>query len=537
MYLSLHRDERFLCDKGILNYCPRRRSRYGAPPKITTSGINVNKEERFKAWIKPREAPGETEQRIMLTEALKIVLEVIMRNHIYNFNDIMRRQKEGGAIGMDITGELAKVFMTWWDKQMLQRLRELEIDPVLYKRYVDDINVAVDQVDEDSAMIRHGINGQVNIENDKKTFNVIRRIGNEIHRSIELTDDVPSDHVDRKVPILDLKCWVEEVENEGGRRYMLLHEFYMKDVSSKAVIHREAALSLSSKRTILTQECLRILMNSHEMIGWEKISEHLTYFMARMQAAGYDKSFRFQVLKSALHAYRVKQEEERRGGTPVYRPRDWRRNDRRKEREKKRRDWYKKGGKESVMFIAATPDSELKKRLQKEIDRSAFKIKVVEKSGTRLVRMLQRNDPFKQNTCRDGQRCMICKGNKKGACRESGVTYRIDCLGGSLEKPEEKCGGFYQGETDRNGFGRGIEHSADLHNRKDSSALWKHCVEKHQAVEQTFEMYITDRVRNDAAKRQILEAVRIQRAQPEKLINGRSEWNSNRIPRVVVDRS
>ena len=50
LYLSLHRDERFLSDKGILNYCPRRRSRYGAPPKITTSGINVNKEERFKAW-------------------------------------------------------------------------------------------------------------------------------------------------------------------------------------------------------------------------------------------------------------------------------------------------------------------------------------------------------------------------------------------------------------------------------------------------------------------------------------------------------
>ena len=200
--------------------------------------------------------------------------------------------------------------------------------------------------------------------------------------------------MDRNVPNLYLQCWLEEVESGGDKRYMLLHEFYMKDVSSKAVIHREAALSLGSKRTILTQESLRIIMNCHDMIGWEKIAGHLTYFVARMQIAGYDKSFRFQVIKSAIHAYRAKQEEERRGGAPVYRARSWKRNNRRKERENKKKEWYKRGGKESVMFVPATPDSGLKKRVQEEVDRSVFKIKVVEKSGTRLVRLLQRNNPF-----------------------------------------------------------------------------------------------------------------------------------------------
>ena len=71
-------------------------------------------------------------------------------------------------------------------------------------------------------------------------------------------------------------------------------------------------------------------MNCHESIGWEKISEHLTYFMARMQAAGYDKSFRFQVLKSAIHAYESKREEERSGRAPMYRAREWKRNERRR---------------------------------------------------------------------------------------------------------------------------------------------------------------------------------------------------------------
>ena len=64
LYLSLHKDERFLSAKGILNYCPRRRSRYGAPPKITGSGINVSKDERFKAWVKPRGSKREAKGKL-----------------------------------------------------------------------------------------------------------------------------------------------------------------------------------------------------------------------------------------------------------------------------------------------------------------------------------------------------------------------------------------------------------------------------------------------------------------------------------------
>lgn len=55
------------------------------------------------------------------------------------------------------------------------------------------------------------------------------------------------------------------------------------------------------------------------------------------------------------------------------------------------------------------PNSELKKKIQ-EVDRSGFRIKIVEKSGTRLVRLLQRNGPFKKKNCGDTRQCMVCKG-------------------------------------------------------------------------------------------------------------------------------
>ena len=120
LYLSLNRDEDYLRERELLQYCPRRKSNRGAPPKITASGISVQKDNRFKPWNKPSMEPDESVQRLMLKEALKIVLNTLMKNHVYNFNNELRKQKEGGAIGMDITGELAKVFMTWWDKQAIE---------------------------------------------------------------------------------------------------------------------------------------------------------------------------------------------------------------------------------------------------------------------------------------------------------------------------------------------------------------------------------------------------------------------------------
>ena len=54
---------------------------------------------------------------------------------------------------------------------------------------------------------------------DKRMFNIIRQIGDrdQIHSSIILEVDVPSNHDARKIP-LDLKVWVEEIQIEDGSR-------------------------------------------------------------------------------------------------------------------------------------------------------------------------------------------------------------------------------------------------------------------------------------------------------------------------------
>ena len=62
-----------------------------------------------------------------------------MNNHFYTINSEIRRQKEGGAIGSDATGECSRLYMLTWDKKYTTKLRNLGIQTKLYTRYVDDV--------------------------------------------------------------------------------------------------------------------------------------------------------------------------------------------------------------------------------------------------------------------------------------------------------------------------------------------------------------------------------------------------------------
>ena len=45
-----------------------------------------------------------------------------MKNHTYVFDSKVRKQEEGGAIGLDLTGTLAQVFVIWWDREVRRKL-------------------------------------------------------------------------------------------------------------------------------------------------------------------------------------------------------------------------------------------------------------------------------------------------------------------------------------------------------------------------------------------------------------------------------
>ena len=144
----------------------------------------------------------------------------------------------------------------------------------------------------------------------------IKAVGNDIHESIQLEIDYPSKHQDGKMPILDLKVWVEMIED----RPTIVHEFYAKDVSSKAMVNARSALPWKTKRTIITQEILRVFLNCNEFVPWQRVTEHVNEMVARLQYSGYCKKFRYEVVDAAIKAHdKIKRDDEQ-GIRPMYRP-------------------------------------------------------------------------------------------------------------------------------------------------------------------------------------------------------------------------
>ena len=117
---------------------------------------------------------------------------------------------------MDLTGTIAKIFMKWWDRELLERMQAVGIVKEMYERYVDDVNKCV----EETPIGARYVDGELKYTEetkeedqgkpaDQRTFEVIRQIGNSIHPNIQLEVDVPSKYQDSKLPILDLKVWKE----------------------------------------------------------------------------------------------------------------------------------------------------------------------------------------------------------------------------------------------------------------------------------------------------------------------------------------
>ena len=517
---------------GLRTVCPTRRSNR-RPPEITASGIKSEKAKRFEPWLPPTAIPNEREQRLMLTEALKIGMLVVMNNHTYTFDGKVYRQQSGGSIGLELTGNIAQVFMIWWDSEFKLRLNEAGIVSRLIKRYVDDINLAVDELPvgtryEDGMLLvkDEKVAEDLSIPADRRTMAIIRQIGNSIHPSIQLETDCPSNHEDEKMPILDLKVWIQDI---GGSR-RIIHEFYAKDVSSKAVVNAKSAFSMKQKRTVLTQEVLRVLLNCSPDVPWERVVIHANTMVLRMQNSGYSKKFRCEVVDAALKAYDEIHRKSECGERPLYRPYNWHRDERDKAKREKVNTWYGRGGYESVIFVPSTPDSVLQQRYQEEIDRRGLKIRVVEKSGRSVKSMLQRSNPFRPEKC-DRPSCLVCGTGGKGACDKEGITYAITCMT-CAENGIER---IYHGETSKNAFTRGKRHTDDFVRKSKDSVMWRHCRMDHNGEVQNFTMSAKGLYRNDPMLRQIAEAVAQRNASAGTLINSKSEWNYVNLPRIVID--
>ena len=205
----------------------------------------------------------------MLAKSVEIMIIATLENHIYMFGNEIRRQTEGGPIGLALTGEIADCYMINWDKRFLEILKTLEISPALYERFKDDITIVVKSLEagmkfEDGSLVNDPEKKIIDAEktDEEITMEVIKDIAESVDDMVNFTVDYPENHESGKLSILDVQASINK-----GKQNKVEFEFYEKPTKHNKVILSDSAIPAKQKRTILTQECLRRLRNTQVELG------------------------------------------------------------------------------------------------------------------------------------------------------------------------------------------------------------------------------------------------------------------------------
>ena len=106
-------------------------------------------------------------------------------------------------------------------------------------------------------------------------------------------------------------------------------------------------------------------MNSSHRLNWkEETAPVITEYMRRMKVAEYSEKYRKNILEQALRIYDKKLEDDRKGVRPIFRPKSWKKEERKEAKNTKKQGWATKGGYIAPIFVPSTPGGTLMKMMR-----------------------------------------------------------------------------------------------------------------------------------------------------------------------------
>ena len=344
-------------------------------------------------------------------------------------------------------------------------------------------------------------------------------LANAIHPSIQVTYDCPNLNADGRMPVLDLKVWPVDIVHDNVHFTIIQHTYYAKPMSSKHVLHRDGALNMKTKMCILTNDLVRIMRNVSLSLPEHERTTAVQSFIDRMQYSGYSRYERYEVYSRAKKRFDKMIEDDKNGVVPLFRPKLWKQEERALEKSTKKYTWFKdhKSNPEAFLFVEATPNSVLLKNIERIINDTELKLKVVERSGTRLKDLLCKSNPFDRDVCLDSTVCNLCK-IKTGLCKKREPVYCIECRDCEEEYK-------YIGETSRSLGERFEEHLACMNDKQ--SVFFNHKTECHSGLNFNYTVSVLNTHIGDPMRRQVSEAVCINEFAPK--LNRKEEWTTGRL--------
>ena len=595
IYLKLTMTPSDIVDAELQGLLPRRVRNQGRKPTILsyeTDEVKEGKPRKDRWWFpKPPKLFTNEEKKSVTGCVIEQLVRLVFGTHFYMWDGEVYHQQKGAPMGLRSSCPASRAVMDFW----IEEVRKLEekmaslntINPIRYekletyliKKYVDDVMTALetmkkgvrwDQVHQIMVWSSEHQMEDKDRSEQEVTMRAFSDMASGILKCLNFTWDLPELNNSGKMPVLDTMMWKEKhqrtwgvpqplvelgtslPQHTGQVKQIIMYEFYRKPMATKTPMHQRSATPERDKVQTAVNEFIRRFKNTSRQLKEDNIEQVVKEYCTDLRRGGFSPKWIRNALDAASKGYSRLVTAEVKEGLPINRPEKTGRISRRVKKLVGKATWFKKsspvekptrsdirsgrGAKnqvkspaapESVLFVPFTPGGELKKILQKvdsEVtgSRKFGKVKVVETLGQKVIESLGNKVPWRGTHCkRPG--CTPCQV-KPGSCKARNITYQVTC---------DLCGMVYWGESHRTWHDRSAEHVSSLRTGNQANALVKHRSIHHQNEATSFTFKL-DRSWKTSLQRQIREGLKIQQTDCDLLMNSRSEWGNNGIPRVVV---
>ena len=136
--IALNRSAEYCRSHALKRVLPVRRGRTGSRPGVTGKGPMGPERGDQEQWRFPDIILAEEEKKLIVAEVIKIMIEILFKNHLYTFGGKRYRQKKGGPIGLRATCAIARLVICAWDRKWKELITKNNITLEEYIRYMDD---------------------------------------------------------------------------------------------------------------------------------------------------------------------------------------------------------------------------------------------------------------------------------------------------------------------------------------------------------------------------------------------------------------
>ena len=296
---------------------------------------------------------------------------------------------------------------------------------------------------------------------------------------------------------------------------------------------------------------MQIHRNISRRLTEEVRTTALSEFSFCLKESGYSHKERLAIIQEGTKAYERQLERDRAGVCPLYRPKDYKQEEREHRKKISKVAWYRPH--DTVLFCPPTPGSELKNELQDVADQlekdHGTRIRIVERAGRKLKHMLPGLSEVGE--CEEND-CFLHQSGGKGSHETESVVYQGICMtcqeAGPSSKPNEEgvepvaerqpgTKSVSTGETSRSILVRGKQHLHDMESPQDhpENAFVKHALEYHAGEVPQYKLSVMGSFPKPL-ERQVWEGVMIRRSEQEDgvLMNSKLDHYAPAVGRVVI---